>query len=125
MTTGNMLGELGRISCVVGGRWLRWSARWHCKRWMTNSATLRLGMSARARLKLQKDMRGFSDVQAKMGHEIASFITGLQEASVTEGLTELGARTYAGAVLELCARYAWCWGNAARDHWGGASSDDK
>ena len=38
---------------------------------------------------LQKDMRGFSDVQAKMEHKIASFVTGLQEA--TEGLAEVRA----------------------------------
>ena len=36
---------------------------------------------------LQKDMRGFSDAQAKMEHKIASFVTGLQE--VTEGLAEV------------------------------------
>ena len=38
---------------------------------------------------LQKDMRGLSDVQAKMGHEIASFVTGLQGA--VEGLAEVRA----------------------------------
>ena len=38
---------------------------------------------------LQKDERGFSDVQAKMGHEIASVVKGLQEA--TEGLAEVRA----------------------------------
>ena len=38
---------------------------------------------------LQKDMRGFSDVQAQMEHKIASFVTGLQEA--TEGLAEVRA----------------------------------
>ena len=38
---------------------------------------------------LQKDMRGFIDVQAQMEHKIASFVTGLQEA--TEGLVEVCA----------------------------------
>jgi hypothetical protein len=38
---------------------------------------------------LQKDMRGFVDVQAQMEHKIASFVTGLQEA--TEGLAEVRA----------------------------------
>ena len=36
---------------------------------------------------LQEDMQGFLDVQAKMGHEIASVVTGLQKA--TEGLAEV------------------------------------
>ena len=34
-------------------------------------------------------MRGFTDVQAQMEHKIASFVTGLQEA--TEGLAEVRA----------------------------------
>ena len=38
---------------------------------------------------LQKDMRGFIDIQAQMEHKIASFVTGLQEA--TEGLAEVRA----------------------------------
>ena len=38
---------------------------------------------------LQKDMRGFSDTQAKMEHKIALFVARLQEA--TEGLAEVRA----------------------------------
>ena len=72
---------------------------------------------------LQKDMRGFSDVQAKMEHKIASFIAGLQEA--TEGLAEVRAHMSGQFWDSVQGMHAWCRGIAARDHWGSASSDNK
>ena len=87
MTTDKVLGELGRISCVIGGRWLRWSARREMDDEQRNSAAwdeYKVSIDV-----LQKDMRGLSNVQATMGHEIVSFVTGLQEAM--EGLAEVRA----------------------------------
>ena len=106
-STDNVLGKLGRISCAVGGRWLRWSARWRRNDEMRNSAAWDERKSSIEAL--QKDMRGFSDVQVKMGHEIASVVTGLQEA--TEGRAEVCAHTlgqFSASTQGVCVTPGGC-----------------
>ena len=54
------------------------------------NAILRIGRSTGVSIAaLQNDLQGICDAQVKLGHEIASFVTGLQ--TTTEGLAELRA----------------------------------
>ena len=49
---------------------------------------------------LQNDVRGLSDVQAKIDHKIATFVTGLKE--VTEGLAEVRAHMSGQFWASIC-----------------------
>ena len=71
---------------------------------------------------LQYDLQEIRHEQMKMGSEIASIVTGLQQA--TEGLAEVRAHML-GQFWTSVQGMRGAGGDAACDHWGGVSSDKK
>ena len=72
---------------------------------------------------LQNDLQGICDAQVKMGHEIASFVTGLQ--TTTEGLAEVRAHMPGQFWASMQGTRDAGRVPLATTAWGGAYSDEK